>query len=188
MPTVSGRIFDNFQTNRKEKYNRDGLGLRFDHNIRSTDSLFFAYSRDKSGRARDNNFPIGSSPTGNDLPSGFGAGNEFGNSRGVRLGETHTFSPTVINDARFGATRVEIIFNKCAGVGENISANLGIPIRMSVVNVAARFCWESKSRFSAGGRISSSSLAMVDHSISPPTTLVCRWSNLGARSSAQDWW
>jgi hypothetical protein len=32
-PTVSGRIFDNFQTNRKEKYNRDGFGLRFDHNI-----------------------------------------------------------------------------------------------------------------------------------------------------------
>lgn len=132
VPTRSDRIFDNFQTNRKEKYNRDGYGVRFDHNISGSDSIFGAYSSDKSSRARDNNFPIGSSPTGNDLPSGFGAGDEFGDSRGIRLGETHTFSPTVINDIRFGATRVEIgIFN--TGVGgslgfdPNSSANLGIP-------------------------------------------------------------
>jgi hypothetical protein len=130
-PNVTGRIFDNFQTNRKEKYNRDGYGLRFDHNAGTSDSVFFAYSKDKSSRARDNNFPIGASPTGNDLPSGFGAGNEFGNSRGVRLGETHTFSPTVINDARFGATRVEIgIFNTgvggALGFSPTISSQLGI--------------------------------------------------------------
>jgi hypothetical protein len=132
LPTLSSRIFDNYATNRKEKYNRDGWGTRFDHNISSTDTAFLAYSKDKSSRARDNNFPIGSSPTGNDLPSGFGAGNEFGNSRGVRLGETHTFTPTVINDARFGATRVEIgIFNTgvggALGFDPNVSANLGIP-------------------------------------------------------------
>ena len=132
LPNVTGRIFDNFATNRKEKYNRDGWGTRFDHNISQTDTVFLAYSKDKSSRARDNNFPIGTSPTNNDLPSGFGAGNEFGNSRGVRLGETHTFAPTVINDARFGATRVEIgIFNTgvggALGFDPNVSANLGIP-------------------------------------------------------------
>ncbi len=132
LPTESGRIFDNFQTNRKEKYNRDGWGVRFDHSISSNDQLFFAYSSDQSSRARDNNFPLGTSPTNNDLPSGFGAGDEFGDSRGVRLGETHTFSPTVINDVRFGATRVEIgIFNTgvngSLGFDPQISANLGIP-------------------------------------------------------------
>jgi hypothetical protein len=131
LPTVTNRIFDNFATNRKEKYNRDGLGLRFDHNIGQTDTIFFAYSKDESSRARDNNFPIGSSPTSKDLPSGFGAGDEFGNSRGVRLGETHTFSPSVINEARFGATRVEIgIFNTgvggAGGYDPNISAALGV--------------------------------------------------------------
>ena len=132
LPNVTGRIFDNFATNRKEKYNRDGLGFRMDHTIGESDQIFFAYSRDESSRARDNNFPIGASGNGLDLPSGFGAGDEFGDSRGVRLGETHTFSPSVINEARFGATRVEIgIFN--TGVGgslgfdPNISAALGIP-------------------------------------------------------------
>lgn len=131
LPTES-RIFDNFRTNRKEKYNRDGFGLRFDHMISGSDQVFFAYSKDKSSRARDNNFPIGSSPTGKDLPSGFGAGNEFGDSRGIRLGETHTFSPTVINEARVGATQVEIgIFNTgvggALGFDPQISASLGIP-------------------------------------------------------------
>jgi hypothetical protein len=131
-PTVTGRIFDNFATNRKEKYIRNGWGARIDHNINQANTLFVAYSRDNSGRARDNNFPLGTSPNGHDLPSGFGAGNEFGNSRGVRLGETHTFTPTVVNDARFGATRVEIgIFNTgvngALGFDPNISSALGIP-------------------------------------------------------------
>jgi hypothetical protein len=132
LPNVTSRIFDNYATNRKEKYNRDGYGFRLDHAIRTSDSVFFAYSKDKSGRARDNNFPLGTSPTGKDLPSGFGAGNEFGNSRGIRLGETHTFSPTVINELRIGATRVEIgIFNTgvggALGFDSQISTNLGIP-------------------------------------------------------------
>ncbi len=132
LPTVTGRIFDNFATARKEKYSRKAYGLRFDHAISSSDSVFFAYSKDNSSRARDNNFPIGSSPTGKDLPSGFGAGDEFGNSRGVRLGETHSFSPTVINELRLGATRVEIgIFNTgvggALGFDPQISAQLGIP-------------------------------------------------------------
>src|ERR1041385_4916771 len=131
LPNVTGRIFDNYATNRKEHYIRNGFGARVDHNLNQANTLFFAYSRDNSGRARDNNFPIGSSPTGNDLPSGFGAGNEFGNSRGVRLGETHTFSPTVINDARIGVTRVEVgIFNTgvggALGFSTNISSQLGI--------------------------------------------------------------
>ena len=82
--------------------------MRFDHKIRESDSIFFAYSRDNSSRARDNNFPLGSSPTGNDLPSGFGAGNEFGNSRGVRLGETHVFSPAITNEFRPGYTRFNL--------------------------------------------------------------------------------
>lgn len=129
LPTEPGLV-NNYRRNRKEKYNRDGWGLRLDHKISGSDSIFGAYSRDKSVRVRDNNFPLGTSPTGNDLPSGFGAGEEFGNSRGIRLGETHMFSPTLINDARFGATRVEIGINNpgingALGFNPNISAALG---------------------------------------------------------------
>lgn len=129
LPTEAG-FENNFRRNRKEKYNRDGWGLRFDHRFTESNSLFGAYSKDKSVRLRDNNFPVGSSPNGNDMPSGFGAGEEFGNSRGIRLGDTHVFSPTVINEARFGATRVEIGINNpgingALGFNPNISASLG---------------------------------------------------------------
>ena len=132
LPTVTSRISDNFATNRKEHYNRNGYGFRIDHKLTGSDQIFFAFSKDNGSRARDNNFPLGTSPNGNDLPSGFGAGDEFGNARGIRLGETHTFTPTLINDFRFGVTRVNIgIFNTgvggALGFDPNISANLGIP-------------------------------------------------------------
>ncbi|MBC7929264.1 MAG: TonB-dependent receptor [Rubrivivax sp.] len=129
LPTEPG-FENNFRRNRKEKYNRSGLGIRGDHRFSDTDSFFIVVNRDESVRVRDNNFPSGSSPTGNDLPSGFGAGEEFGDSRGIRLGETHTFSPTVINDFRFGVNRVEIGINNpgingALGISPNVSANLG---------------------------------------------------------------
>jgi outer membrane receptor protein involved in Fe transport len=130
LPTEAGLLNNNYRRNRKEKFERSAFGLRFDHAITDTNNFFFAYSEDNSVRIRDNNFPPGSSPNGNDLPSGFGAGEEFGDSRGVRLGDTHTFSPTVINEARFGATRVEIGINNpgingALGLNPAVSANLG---------------------------------------------------------------
>ncbi|MCA1636239.1 MAG: carboxypeptidase-like regulatory domain-containing protein [Acidobacteria bacterium] len=118
LPTGPGRE-NNFRRNRAERSNVDGYDIKIDHNFGlfgASTSLFGRYSKSENGRLRDNNFPLGSSPNGNDLASGFGAGNEFGNSRQVALGMTTSFTPTVINDARAGYTRVEIgIFNP--GVG-----------------------------------------------------------------------
>jgi hypothetical protein len=94
--------------------------------------LFGRYSKATNERIRDNNFPLGTAPNGFDLPSGFGAGNEFGNTRQVALGDTQVFSPTVINDARAGYSRVQIgIFNPgqagALGFDPDLSAHLGIP-------------------------------------------------------------
>jgi len=105
---------------------------QIDQKIAKANSIFGRYSNSKNLRLRDNNFPKGSSPTGNDLPSGFGAGEEFGNTRQVALGDTHTFSPSVINDARVGYSRVAIGINNPAingalGFDPNVSAKLGIP-------------------------------------------------------------
>ncbi|HWS90835.1 MAG TPA: TonB-dependent receptor [Pyrinomonadaceae bacterium] len=120
----------NYQTNRKEGYNLDSYDIKIDHRVTDNNSFFARYSRSKSARQRDNFFPLGSSPTGNDLPAGPSAGDEFGNSRGFTMGDTHTFGPTIVNDARFGFTRVDIgIFNTgvngTGGFSPDISANLG---------------------------------------------------------------
>ncbi|MFL6283421.1 MAG: TonB-dependent receptor domain-containing protein [Pyrinomonadaceae bacterium] len=120
----------NYRTNRKEGYNLDSYDIKIDHRFTDSDSFFARYSRSKSARTRDNFFPLGASPNGNDLPAGPSAGDEFGNARGFTMGDTHTFGGSVVNDARFGVTRVDIgIFNTgvngTGGFSPNVSANLG---------------------------------------------------------------
>ncbi|HEY6802042.1 MAG TPA: TonB-dependent receptor [Pyrinomonadaceae bacterium] len=122
----------NFATNRKEHATVDSYDIRIDHRLNSKNTLFGRYSKSDTARSRDNFFPLGSSPNGNDLPAGPSAGDEFGNSKGFTMGDTHIFSPNVINDARFGVTRVQIgIFNTgvngTGGFSPNVSANLGAP-------------------------------------------------------------
>jgi hypothetical protein len=131
LPTLSG-AGRNFTTNRKEHAIVDSYDIRIDHRITSSNSIFGRYSKSDTARSRDNFFPLGSSPNGNDLPAGPSAGDEFGNSKGFTLGDTHIFSPSVVNDARFGVTRVEIgIFNTgvngTGGFSPTVSANLGAP-------------------------------------------------------------
>jgi hypothetical protein len=120
----------NYRTNRKEGYNLDSYDIKIDHRISDNNSFFARYSRSTSARQRDNFFPLGESPNGNDLPAGPSAGDEFGNSRGFTMGDTHTFSPSVVNDARFGFNRVDIgIFNTgvngTGGFSPTVSADLG---------------------------------------------------------------
>jgi hypothetical protein len=122
----------NFQTNRTEGANVDSYDIRIDHRITDNNTLFGRYSKSDTARSRDNFFPLGTSPTNNDLPAGPSAGDEFGNAKGFTIGDTHIFSPTVVNDARFGYTRVDIgIFNTgvngTGGFNPNISAQLGAP-------------------------------------------------------------
>lgn len=131
LPNLAG-AGRNFLTNRKEHAVVDSYDIRIDQRIRSNNTFFARYSKSDTARQRDNFFPLGSSPTGNDLPAGPSAGDEFGNSKGFTMGDTHIFSPSLINDARFGVTRVQIgIFNTgvngTGGFSPNVSANLGAP-------------------------------------------------------------
>jgi Carboxypeptidase regulatory-like domain len=120
----------NYSTNRSERANVDSYDIKIDHRITDNNFFFARYSKSDTARSRDNFFPLGSSPNNLDLPAGPSAGDEFGNSKGFTMGDTHTFSPTLINDARFGVTRVSIgIFNTgvngTGGFSPTISAQLG---------------------------------------------------------------
>ncbi|HEX5705921.1 MAG TPA: TonB-dependent receptor, partial [Pyrinomonadaceae bacterium] len=122
----------NFGVNRSEKANVDSYDIRIDHRFTQSNSFFARYSKSDTARSRSNFFPLGTSPTNNDLPAGPSAGDEFGNSKGFTMGDTHVFTPNIINDARFGATRVQIgIFNTgvngTGGFESDIMAQLGAP-------------------------------------------------------------
>jgi hypothetical protein len=122
----------NYATNRKEHANVDSYDIRIDHRPFKNNNFFARYSKSDTARSRDNFFPLGASPNGNDLPAGPSAGDEFGNSKGFTMGDTHVFSPTIVNDARFGYTRVQIgIFNTgvngTGGFSSEVSKNLGAP-------------------------------------------------------------
>jgi hypothetical protein len=143
LPTTPG-LEDNFRRNRSERANVDAYDIKLDHNagvFGAATAFFGRYSKSKNTRARDNNFPLGSSPNGNDLASGFGAGEEFGNSRQVALGAATTFTPTVINDMRAGYTRVEIgIFNPGVGGALGFSATNASDLGIQNTNICGVVC------------------------------------------------
>lgn len=141
LPTEAGKLENNYRRNRTEKVNQDQYSIKIDHNITGKNSLFGRYSKSTNNRLRSNNFPLGTAPDGFDLPSGFGAGTEFGNTRQVALGDTQVFSPTVVNEARGGYSRFQIgIFNPGQGGAQGFSANLATELGIPRINVCGVNC------------------------------------------------
>jgi hypothetical protein len=110
----------------------DNHGIRVDHRLTSNDQLTGRYNDQQLENVRENFFPVSvTGPPG--LPTaGFGAGEEVGNTRAIVVTETHTFSPTVLNEFRFGLTKLNIGINNCGvlgacGVSASWSSDLGIP-------------------------------------------------------------
>lgn len=123
---------ENYSVNRVVQPTQDVYGIRIDHRLFEGNNIFGRYSRVKQIRVVDNFFPLGSSPNGNDLPAGPSAGDILGDSRAAVIGDTQTFGSNVVNDFRFGYTRVEIgILNTgvfgTGGFDPNVTANLGAP-------------------------------------------------------------
>jgi len=112
-PTIS--VFDpnqannNFFTQRNNQERTNNYEIKIDHKLSDKNALTGRYSRQDLKTNRANLLP--------GLPTaGFGAGDEIGNTRQVTVSDTHTFSPTVLNEFRFGITQIDIgIFN--CGVG-----------------------------------------------------------------------
>jgi hypothetical protein len=104
-----GQFNNNYFTQRNNQERTNNYEFKIDHKISSKNSLTGRYSNQDLKTNRAN--LLQGLPT-----AGFGAGDEVGNTRQVTVSDTHTFSPTVLNEFRFGFTQIEIgIFN--CGVG-----------------------------------------------------------------------
>ena len=107
--------YSNAQFDIKDYNDFDG---RIDFHIKSKDNIFARYSYGQDNEVKTTAIP--------DIPSGYGAGANDTHPRGMAVGETHIFTPNVINEFRFGSTRPYFGYVN----PENdipFSANLGIP-------------------------------------------------------------
>lgn len=97
-PTQPG-LNDNFNINRSSFTNVNQFDIRIDENISSKDSIFGRYSWSKSPSFIPGPF------TGYADGGGFGDGDQQVDTQGAALSYTHSFTPTLINEARVGFNR-----------------------------------------------------------------------------------
>jgi hypothetical protein len=100
---------NNFFTQRNNQERINNYEVKIDHRLTSNNSLTGRYNDQRLKTNRAN--LLSALPT-----AGFGAGDEVGDTRQITVTDTHTFSPTLLNEFRFGFTQIDIgIFN--CGVG-----------------------------------------------------------------------
>jgi len=113
LPTVN--VFNpdqgnnNFFTQRNNQERINNYEVKIDHRLTDSNSL--------TGRFNEQRLKTNRANLLQGLPTaGFGAGDELGNTRQISVSDTHTFSPTVLNEFRFGWTQIDIAIFNC-GVG-----------------------------------------------------------------------
>src|SRR5438093_437740 len=94
-PTSAG-IFNNFQSDPVTKNNANSFDVRIDHNFSEKDQMFARFSYLDNPQLKPGPF------TGVADGGGFNQGDQTANSIGAALSETHSFSPSLINEVRLG--------------------------------------------------------------------------------------
>jgi hypothetical protein len=117
VPGVLNGTQNNYRTIRQNVQHANTFDVRLDYNINARDRLFARFIYDNSNFNRSSEFPS--------LPAGFASGSNYVHGRGYALGETHTFSPRVINEFRAGYNRYTFA-NVPVFSNTPVSANLGI--------------------------------------------------------------
>ena len=116
-PSISG---SNYFVNRSQPDDNDHFDTRMDFNLSEHDQLFGHVSYGN----RRAFFPGAISGDGNN--TGFGQGNFVDKSINVAVSETHTFTPTLINEARFGYSHLYTFAQPPSSLVSGIPAKYGI--------------------------------------------------------------
>ena len=117
VPGLNNGIQNNYRTIRQVIRKTNTFDVRADANLSQADRAFFRFIYDNSNFVETSRLPL--------LPAGFGSGANYVHARGYALGETHTFSPNVLNDFRAGYNRYTFA-NVPVFSGVPLSANIGI--------------------------------------------------------------
>lgn len=111
---------DNYLTEPKKTTSQNNADIRIDHRFRDQDNFFTRFSYED-----EPTFVPG--PFSNALDGGgFGAGTQDNTYYSLALSEIHTFSPTLLNEFRFGYNRIDS-HRLELNANTNISGQIGIP-------------------------------------------------------------
>jgi hypothetical protein len=94
--------------------------MKVDHRLTDSNRFFVRYSYQKTHRNLPATLPHG------DAGATFGAGDGNIKAQGLAFNDTHTFSPTVINELRFGWSAINF-FMTSIDYGGNLATAMGIP-------------------------------------------------------------
>jgi hypothetical protein len=120
-PAANGPGFtNNYFVNRSQPDNNNHFDVRIDENFSQRDQLFgrVSYSR------RHANFP--GDFTGDADNTGFGGGDFTDRSLNLAVSQTHAFSGTLINEARFGYSRLRTSSQPASALVSGVPAKYGI--------------------------------------------------------------
>ncbi|HZU26363.1 MAG TPA: carboxypeptidase-like regulatory domain-containing protein, partial [Bryobacteraceae bacterium] len=120
-PTQPG-LYNNYNVNRGSKNDINAVDGRLDQYFSDHDQLFMRYSWSENPAFLPGPF------TGYADGGGFGVGDQSVDTQGAALSYTHTFTPTLINEARIGFSREHTSRVQPYGSDTtNIPAQFGIP-------------------------------------------------------------
>src|SRR5438270_647616 len=119
--TVKGAFVSNYQVVRSEPDDNDHFDIRADQNFSDKDQMF---GRVSYSNHREN---IPSTFTGDGSNIGFDQGAIVDKSWNLAVSETHSFSPTLIDEARFGYSRLTDSAQPSLADVQGIPAKYGIP-------------------------------------------------------------
>jgi hypothetical protein len=115
-PTRGG-VVNNFLTHKQEYVHYNTFDARIDYHAAARDVAFVRFSYDNSNFVE--------TPELGTLPSGFGTGSSYAHARSWAVGETHTFSPTIVNELLLGYNRDDYRYQP-PFYGDYLSQKLGI--------------------------------------------------------------
>jgi len=115
-----GQNINNFLYNPSQTRNDDQFDVKVDHSFRDNNHAFVRYSFERTERFLPASLPHG------DAGTTFGAGTGLVRAQGLAINDTHSFTPHLLNEFRFGFSRFAIKVTSI-DAGQNLGTKVGIP-------------------------------------------------------------
>jgi hypothetical protein len=118
---ATGQPINNYLITPNLERQDNQFDVKVDHRLTDTNRFFVRYSYQKTHR-----FLPATLPAAGDAGATFGAGDGDIKAQSVTFNDTHTFSPTLLNEFRFGWNSIKFFMTSIA-YGENLAEKMGIP-------------------------------------------------------------